>query len=309
MKVISGIGKVKRSFKNIVLVIGVFDGLHLGHQKLIKKAVEKAKLLKTKTVVMTFFPHPVQVLRPEISLPLIVSLPHRLKLIEQLGVDAAIVIRFTKKFSKLSPEKFIKDFLVNHLQPINVFVGDDFRFGQDRTGTLEYFKEAGEKYGFEVNVVDPVKTHHEKISSTRIRQLIAEGELDGACRLLGRHVSLMGKVIKGDGRGRKLGFPTANILPNNELIPPLGVYVVNILVGKKVFHGMANIGRRPSFKSSNNQLNIEVNIFNFHKNVYGRNILVEFIHKIREEKFFNSKHDLIAQLKKDALKAKQIFPR
>ena len=153
MNVIYGLGKAKRIFRDAVLAIGVFDGLHLGHQMLIRKTVERAKALRCPSVVMTFFPHPVHVLHPEIPLPLIVSFSYRLKLIERLGIDTCFVIHFTKRFAKLTPERFIRRYIVDSLHAKEVFVGDDFRFGQNRTGTLDYFKEVGEKQGFKVNIV------------------------------------------------------------------------------------------------------------------------------------------------------------
>ena len=270
MKVIYGIGRLKSPFKNSVLAIGVFDGLHIGHQELIKKTIERAKAIGGTSIVLTFSPHPVHVLHPEIHLPLIVSLPYRLKLIEELGVDISLVIRFTKQFSKLSSEKFIKEYLVKFLAAKEVFVGDDFRFGQNRSGTLDYFKEAAKIYGFKVHGVHPVGGSQHKISSTDIRNLISEGKLDEAKQFLGRPVSIMGVVKKGEQRGRILGFPTANIEWHDEILPPLGVYAVGVEIDKKVFRGMANLGRRPTFKAAKSPVNIEVHIFDFNKNIYGK---------------------------------------
>lgn len=307
MKIIYGIGKANNNLKNTVLAIGVFDGLHRGHQKLIQKAVAKAKSIKGQAHVLTFWPHPVRVLNPKRYRSLIVSLPHRLKLIERLGVAKCVVLRFSKKFSKLSPHKFIKKYLVDYIQPREVFIGEDFRFGKDRSGTLEDFKEIGKDYGIHINSVISVKEGRNKIGSTRIRELIASGKLYQARRLLGRRVSIMGKVIRGDARGKTLGFPTANIKIEEEVLPPLGVYAVCIIFGKRKFKGMANIGWRPSFKNKQNRVNLEVHIFNFNKNLYGKNLIIEFIRKIRNEKTFNSEKLLTQQLKKDGVKVKSIL--
>jgi len=307
MKVIYGIGKLSRDFKNSVLAIGVFDGLHLGHQELIKRTVSKARSLKRAPIVLTFSPHPIHVLRPEEYLPLVVSLPYRLKLLETLGVAKCIVIHFTKPFSKLTPEKFIEHYLVKSLEPKEVFIGDDFRFGYNRRGTLEYFREAGEAHGFKINTVRSIKGKNKKIGSSMIRHLIIEGKLLQAQRLLGRRVSVFGEVMKGDRRGSTLGFPTANIYPSKEVIPPVGVYAVHVRVGQNSYPGMANIGRRPSFKSANSRINIEVHLFDFRKNLYGKEIIVEFIKKIREEKTFCSKEEFIRQLIKDESRAKKIM--
>lgn len=307
MKLIYGIGKVDKTFEEAVLVIGVFDGLHIGHQKLIKAAVGRAKKIGVPAIVMTFSPHPVEVLHSGSYLPFIVSLPHRLKLIEQLGVTACIVIRFTKQFSRLTAEQFIKKYLTGHIHPKEIFVGSDFCFGQKRKGTVSYFKNAGRQYGFKVNAVSPVKTKGKKIGSSHIRRLIIEGKLDAAKRFLGRNVSVMGKVVKGDGRGKTLGFPTANICPKNEMILPVGVYAVRVLIGNKNFIGMANIGGRPSFKRNKNCINIETHVFDFKKSLYGKEIMVEFIKKIRNERVFHSPKEMIAQLARDEVKSRAIL--
>ena len=307
MKVIYKIGKVDRTLKNAVLVIGVFDGLHIGHQKLIKAAVRRAKRIGSPAVVMTFSPHPVEVLHPGSYLPFIVSLPHRLKLIEHLGVTACIVTRFTKQFSRLTAEQFIKKYLVKYICPKEIFVGGDFCFGQKKEGTAAYFKSVGRIYGFKVNTVSPVKTGRKKIGSSHIRSLIIQGKLDTAKRFLGRNVSIMGKVVKGDGRGKTLGFPTANIFPENEMIVPVGVYAVRVIVNNKEFIGMANIGRRPSFRKNERRINIETHIFNFKKPLYGKEIIVEFVKKIRNERVFDSPKSMIAQLMRDEVKSRAIL--
>ncbi len=307
MKVIYGIGKVKRFIKNSVLAIGVFDGLHVGHQKLVKAAVRKAKALGGPAVVMTFSPHPVQVLKPKKYLPFVVSLSHRLQLIEQLNADICIVVQFTKRFSQQTARQFIKKYLAEHIQPKEVFVGGDFRFGQNRQGTLDYFKEVGKEYGFNVNTVSPVGAGGKKIGSSRIRHLITEGRLSIAKRYLGRDFSVMGKVVKGDGRGETLGFSTANVAPQNKVILPIGVYAVRVIVGEKRLKGMANVGRRPTFKKKNSPVNIEAHIFDFKKDIYGKEIVIEFIKKIRKEKIFDSPAKMSAQLKRDEIKSRAIL--
>ena len=308
MNVIYAIGKVKKKFNNAVLAIGVFDGVHRGHQALIQGAVRRAQQIGGEPLVMTFWPHPVHVLRPELGLPYIVSLHHRLKLIEELGTKACIVVHFTRRFARLSPEQFIRRYIVARIHPKEIYVGDDFRFGQDREGTLEYFERAGAKHGFKVRAVDAVKAGKKKIGSSIIRQLIGEGKLVQAAKLLGRGVSVMGKVVHGDGRGKKFGFPTANIFIQNGVIPPLGVYAVKVRIGEKIFDGMANIGRRPSFKK-NDRVHLETHIFNFHRSLYNKEIIVEFVQKIREEKKFGSSVQFIAQLRNDRARAQRILSK
>ncbi|MDP8212683.1 MAG: bifunctional riboflavin kinase/FAD synthetase [Candidatus Zapsychrus exili] len=310
MKVVYGSSNIVKSFKRTVLVVGVFDGLHLGHQALIKKAVNKAKRIKGTSMLMTFSPHPMQVLHPNKKLKLMISLDYRLKIIEQLGIDVAIVISFTKAFAHLTPEKFVDRYLVKKIKPVDVFVGDDFRFGGKRKGTLEYFKEAGSEYGFKVDTVHPIcfdKKHELKISSTDIRSLIADGKLDQASKFLGRPVSFMGKVVKGAGRGKKIGYPTINVCPKNKIYPPAGVYAVKILKDKNKHNGMANVGIRPFFNKNKNDVNIEVNIFDFKENIYGKSVVIEFYKKIREEKTFPTLKRLIDQIKRDEKKIRPLL--
>jgi len=302
MKIAYTINQLRRRYKNPVVAIGVFDGLHRGHQKLIEKSVQRAKEIHGTAFVVTFDPHPVQMLRPEVHLPTLLSLSYRLRLIKDMGVDVCLVIHFTKKFSQLNPDQFISHYLCHAINPKEIFVGYDFRFGKDRTGSLVLFQEKGRAYGFKVNIIQAVRSGQKAISSTLIRSLISSGQLKQASHLLGRPVSLMGKVIKGDARGKTLGYPTANINPQCEVIPPRGVYAVRILIGNSKYFGMCNIGQRPSFKKSS-RLSIEVHIFNFHRNIYNKEIIVDFIKKIREEKMFNSRDALIHQLAKDEKKA------
>jgi len=307
MKVIYGIGKSKKNYKNAVLAIGVFDGVHLGHQELITKAVNKAKSRNGQAIVMTFAPHPVKVLKPEIYLPYIVSIPHRMKLIESLGVSVCIIVRFTKRFARLSPEKFIKKYLIEHIGPEEIIVGEEFRFGIGRIGTIEYFKDAGLKYGFLVDPIQSINGANGKIGSTAIRKLIAAGQISAAAQYLGRYVSLLGKVKKGDGRGKTLGFPTANISLNDEVLPPIGVYAAYVKISEKTFKAMANIGHRPTFNDKSSPLSLEVHIFDFKKNIYGKEILIEFVKKIRNEKKFKNIKSLISQLKRDEIQSKEIL--
>lgn len=306
MRAISASGRGKKKFKNAVLAIGVFDGVHLGHQALIKAAIRRARIIHGDPVVMTFMPHPVSVLRPEIRLAYINSLPYRIRLIQELGAGC-IVVPFTKQFSCLTPQEFIERCLVQYVQPKEIFVGDDFRFGRDRGGTLSGFQAAGQIHGFKVNVVRAVKGGRRKIGSSAIRRLISCGKLKAAGRLLGRNFAMMGRVVKGDGRGKRLGFPTANIHIGRELIPPLGVYAVKVRVGSRILNGMANVGRRPSFRGPHGDVNVETHLFGFKGTLYRKEIIVEFIQKIRNEKTFASTDQLTAQLHHDEQKAWSIL--
>ncbi|VAX36053.1 FMN adenylyltransferase / Riboflavin kinase [hydrothermal vent metagenome] len=310
MKVIYGIGKVKSVMKNTVLAIGVFDGVHQGHQMLLRRALQKAKEIGGKVMVMTFAPHPVHVLCPEKEQSLLTSLIYKLKFLEKLDVAVCVVVHFTKRFAAMAPEDFIKCYLLKSIAPKEIFVGNDFRFGKDRRGTLDYFQEMGRVHGFNVNVVNPStnKDGKKKIGSTIIRHFIMEGKLGLARKCLGRSVEVVGCVVRGDGRGKTLGFPTANILIKKEVVPPEGVYAVYVRIARKRYAAMVNIGYRPSFQKKIHNLNIEVHILDFKKNIYGKEIVIEFIKKIRIEKKFSSKEALVAQIHRDELKVRKILP-
>lgn len=308
MRIIRGIGKLRQRYKNPVIAIGVFDGLHHGHQRVIHHTIKRARRINGTAMVMTFFPHPVNVLRPREHLPLIVSLPYRLKLIEQLGVDICIVIPFNKRFAHLTPEKFIKRYLCEKIKPKEVIVGDDFRFGQNREGTLDYFRSAGKRYGFEVDTIHVKRGGKKTVSSSRIRKFIAAGKLREASHLLDRPVSILGRVVHGDARGKTLGYPTANINPYNVILLPPGVYLVNIRFKRRTYHGIANIGQRPSFKKKG-KVNIEVFIFDFKKDLYGKEIVIEFMKRLRDEQQFPSKTALIKQIRIDEQKARKWFSK
>ena len=307
MKVISAIGGANQPrLNNTVVAIGIFDGVHQGHQFLIRRMVACARRKKAKSLVVTFHPHPAEVLHQR-KIPYLVSLPHRLKIMEDLGVDAVRVIRFTKQFAHLKPEQFVKDYLVDQFGVRDVFVGDDFRFGENRTGDVDFFTSMGEKYGFRVHHLLPVKKTKGKISSTSLRELIRSGSLKVAASLLGRRVSVLGSVVEGDGRGKKLGYPTANIKFDCDVLPPKGVYIVYLLLDGKRYPALANIGVRPSFKSRKEGLSIEVHVLNFHKDIYHQQVMVEFLKKIRDEQKFPSADELVAQIKKDERSARLYF--
>jgi len=291
-----------------VVTIGVFDGMHRGHARLVRAVVRQSRRLGVPSVVVTFCPHPVHVLRPKIYCPLIVSLDYRLKILESLGVDHCAVIPFKKSFARLSPRSFIEKYLVRPFSPKLIMVGDDFRFGHSRRGTGEMFRQIGRRRGFDFMAVSTREHGWKRFSSTRIRDFIIRGKLSMAARLLGRPVSIYGRVIHGDARGHRLGYPTANINPVNELLPPSGVYVVLVRYGERVFPGVASIGRRPSFKKIC-PVNVETHIFNFHQDLYGKCIIVEFLYRIRDEKVFRSAQDLIEQIHKDEQVARFWFAR
>ena len=283
---------MKKTSDPAVITIGIFDGVHKGHQAILKKAIKEAKIARLKSVVITFDPHPVKILSPGAKIPFLMSLEHRIRLIKKMGADDCLVMRFTKEFSKLSPKDFIKRVLINKLNLKALVTGGNFLFGFKEKGDIGMLKRLSRAYGFKFYSVAPLKIGGDFISSTMIRRLIEKGDLKSASKMLGRPVTILGTVVKGKRLGRKIGFPTANIDPHHESIPPSGVYSVNVALDKKFYRGILNISGRKI---------IEVHIFNFKKDIYGRDIEVIFKQKIRDEKKFNSLEGLKKQIQLDIL--------
>lgn len=286
------------------LAIGFFDGVHRGHQAVIQSAIDTAKEKKLKSAVMTFDPHPSIVLgRRNEKVFYITPLQQKLNTLQQLQVDTVFVVHFTSDFAKLSPEAFIQYF-IRDLQVKHVTAGFDFSFGAFGKGNMELMRElGGEDFG--VTVVEKYVDGAEKISSTRIRKALQEGDMQEARMLLGRAFEVPGIVVHGDKRGRTLGFPTANVQHMEGcFIPATGVYAVKILVQNEWFDGVCNVGYKPTFKDPNNkQLTIEVHIFNFDKNIYGEEVVVGWYRRIRNEQKFNGIDELIAQVEQDKKEA------
>jgi len=298
-------GKIKK-FKNLVVAIGIFDGVHRGHQRLIAKTITQARNIKGTSGVLTFFPHPVQVLNKRFDLSLLVSLPHRLRLIEKLGVDVCFIVTFTNKFAAITAEDFVKGYLFDRLGAREVFIGRNFHFGKGRDGNSQTMTMAARKHSIKVHAIEPVCDRQKTISSSLLRNLIKEGEISAAQRYLGRPISVFGQVIHGDHRGRRFRTPTANIDAGPEILLPAGVYVANVLIGAKTFRGVANIGFCPTF-TKEKERKVEVHILDFSKDIYGQFIELYFLKKIRNEKRFLSKEHLCEQIEKDKEEARQYF--
>jgi len=307
MKVISLSGLSRLHLKKTCAAIGIFDGVHRGHQYLIQKMLSSARRLHALPIVITFFPHPAHVLRPDVKLGYLTSLQDRFRLLKDLGVAVCLVVRFDRSFARIEPQKFIQDILVKKLDIKAVFVGNDFRFGKDRSGDINLFQKLSLEYGYEMHAVSALKQGREIISSTRIRQLMGAGQLKEAAQLLGRKVSISGIVVKGAKRGKSLGFPTANIAYEADILPPQGVYVVKVLLGKKEHQAIANIGTRPSFEQQILKLHLEVHILDYSRNIYGKRLEVVFLKKIRNEKKFPSPQALVKQIQKDESFARKYF--
>lgn len=289
------------------VALGIFDGVHIGHQHLITAMIRKAKDLKVRSMVITFFPHPAHVLVPRLKLGYLVPLAHRLKLLEDLGVQECVVMEFTKDFAQVKPEAFIRGVLAEKYGAKAIFVGEEFRFGKNRAGDVALFKKMASTCGYTMHAVKPVNEGGSPVSSTRLRALIPSGDLPAAEKLLGRPFSVRGKVVKGDGRGAVLGFPTANVEYHADILPPDGVYAVRAQLNSKTFKAVANLGMRPSFAADAPKRLLEVHIFDVHRNLYGQELEIEFIQRIRPERKFASPQDLIEQIQRDVNSARQIL--
>ncbi|MBA7500147.1 Bifunctional riboflavin kinase/FMN adenylyltransferase [subsurface metagenome] len=306
--------EIIRYSKNIILpnkkryiALGVFDGVHLGHQKLIKLTVDKAKKNDGISMVVNFDPHPDIIINPESNVFLLTTLEERISLIKDLGVDVFLIIKFNKVMSKMPPEDFISKILVDSLQAKELFVGFNYKFGFQGKGNPDILREYSKFYKFKTNILKPITANNTIISSTRIKDYIKSGEIKKAKKLLGHAITISGRVISGKGRGRKLlNFATANIeTPSDKILPVNGVYLVEIKIDNKNYYGLMNIGVKPTFKES--ERTIEVHIINFNKKIYNKKVVVNILKKIREEKYFTHPSLLKKQIEDDILTANKML--
>lgn len=294
-------------FRNAVVTIGTFDGVHTGHQYILQQLRETAAVCGGETVIVTFDPHPREVLAPQDkAVRLLTTLSEKIALLEAQGIDHLVVAPFTKAFSELSAQAYVEDFLISTFQPHSIIIGYDHRFGHNREGGLELLEAEQQKFGFRLIEIPQQIVHDLAVSSTKIRKSLQNGQIRLATELLGYPYFIGGTVIHGDKMGRQLGFPTANIEINNtrKLIPAQGVYAVNVRVSGKTFKGALNIGTRPTFQGS--ELRIEVYILDFDEEIYGAPIRVEFTDYIRADRKFASVEALVEQMKADVAKARAL---
>ncbi|WP_175638887.1 bifunctional riboflavin kinase/FAD synthetase [Metabacillus schmidteae] len=293
----------------MVLALGYFDGVHKGHQKVILKAKEIAEDSGLKSAVMTFHPHPLVVLRKQEDIEYITPLNEKIRLIEQMGIDFLFVVEFTKEFASLLPQQFVDEFIIN-LNAKHVVAGFDFTYGHLGKGSMETMPFHSREQ-FLHTTVEKLTDHDRKVSSSLIREVIHRGDVTYAEILLGRPHSVNGTVIHGDKRGRTIGFPTANIeVEENYLLPPTGVYAVSILVEGKSYEGVCNIGYKPTFKDEQAiKPSIEVHIFDFQNEIYGKNVSVYWYKRIRSEQKFHNVDELIAQISKDKEQSQEFFQK
>lgn len=298
---------------NAVVTIGTFDGVHIGHQKIISRLVEVARQKGGEAVILTFFPHPRMILHPDdLNIKLISTMDEKAERLAELGIDHLIITPFTRDFSNLTPQEYIREILVDKIGTSQIIIGYDHRFGKDRKGGLEELQKFASDFGFEVEEIPEQDINDVSVSSTKIRNAILSGDVKTAHDFLGYAFHLTGKVIKGDQLGRKLGFPTANLYieESYKLIPADGIYAVSIefkngSAGLKSAKGMAYIGHRPTINGMTR--NIEVNIFDFNEDLYGQTIRINFQEYLRADQKFNSLEELRKQLIKDEKAARSVL--
>lgn len=290
-----------------VTTVGTYDGVHLGHQKILERLNRGGSEGLVKTVV-TFEPHPQNVMRKRPGLvPIISGVQQKMRLLRAANVDRVLILRFTRELAQLSAEGFLTRILLDRLKTRKLVVGYNHAFGEGRKGTIDYLNEVKEQFGFNLEVVGPYIIDGENVSSSKIRHALEEGDVEKARRFLGRPYCLSGTVVSGEGRGRKLRFPTANLepVPKNRVIPKVGVYAVAVELDKEVYPGMMNVGTRPTFGKGD--MTVEVHLSNFNGDLYGKRINTQILKRLREETRYDSVQDLIDQLDKDHENSLQVF--
>jgi riboflavin kinase/FMN adenylyltransferase len=313
MAVIRGIENLKERYRNVALTIGNFDGVHVGHQKIFREVVARAKSLGGVSMAITFDPHPMKVVAPERGVRVLTPFDEKARLIEKFGIDEVLCISFSREFSNTKPDDFISDVIAGKIGAKAVIVGHKYTFGKGKKGTTSLLRRRGRRFGFSLTVIRNARLFGEVVSSSRIRSLVSRGRVCEVSWLLGRPYMIEGKVIKGAGRGRSLlNVPTANIRTPNEIVPREGVYAVKAGIRGKLLEGVANVGKNPTFGEG--RMSYEVHLFDFSESVLGEMIRIYFIDRIRDEKTFpdiGSLHDGILrdiERAKDVLKTKK-YPK
>jgi riboflavin kinase/FMN adenylyltransferase len=309
MQHIRSLKSICRPFERAVITIGNFDGVHIGHQALFYEVIERAHAMGGTSIAITFEPHPLRVLQKSVSPPLITMFEQKVELIERSGIDVLISIPFTLEFAAISAQEFVEDLLVRRIGMKAMVVGEDYAFGKNREGNIELLNSLAPRLGFEVIVTGMIRTVQGtsgRISSTAIRELVQAGEMQQACRMLGRHFQIRGTVVAGRDRGGKLlGFPTANLKLEDELCPKAGIYAVMVEAQGRLLQGVANIGYSPTFDDG--QFTVEVHILDFKEIIYGQKIRINFIKRIRDEIKFPSLAALKNQIAEDAETARRLL--
>ena len=291
-----------------VLTLGVFDGLHLGHQLIMRTVVERARAVGAVPTVITFDPHPRAVLHPESAPPLLQTFDQKIEGFGVLGIEQTIVVRFTKAFSSISAEHFLRDVVMDRLHAREVYLGKGFAFGHNREGNIELLKRVGTELGFVAGEVPEVRLRGQRVSSSKIRELLTRGQVNLARRMLGRPYGVEGRVERGSERGHKLGFPTANLHPHNRVIPRNGVYVTGTLIDGQWRRIVTNVGLRHTFGNAS-EPSVETFVLNWDGDLYGDVVRVRFLYRLRAERKFGSVAELKTQIAKDVTRAESYFER
>ena len=291
-----------------VLALGNFDGLHRGHLKIIERVKRGAAEHGGTPMAMTFDPHPPRIVRPDKAPPLLMTTAQRIEAMERAGIQCLAIVRFTPEMSRWDPETFVRVVLVEWLRVAEVWVGANFLFGHDRTGNFSTLRTLGQQYGFRADKIDPVRYKEFVVSSTRLRRLVSEGRMDEAGALLGHQYALDGEVVHGDKRGREIGFPTANIRTENDLLPPNGVYATTLTLGRDVHASITNIGVRPTF-GGGGETRIETHVLGLDRDLYGQRVRLGFVRRLREERTFDGIDALREQIEADVRQAQRLFAR
>lgn len=299
------IARFGQARKPTAVTIGNFDGVHVGHEKILRGVIERARSLDAMSAVLTFYPHPARVLRPEVAPGLLETLPQRLAQFAALGMDAALVLKFDLELAKASAEDFVRTFLVETLRTRAVLVGANFRFGHKQAGDVKLLAELGRQNAFEVEIVEPVIVDGMVVSSSAIRQAVREGRVEEARQMLGRPFALGGGIRTGTGLGRKLIVPTLNLATEQETLPKNGVYATEVVIDDKSYQAVTNVGVRPTFDGQ--QLAIESHLFNFSETLTSGKMTVTFLTRLRDERKFSGPEALRAQILKDVEQAKRLF--
>jgi riboflavin kinase/FMN adenylyltransferase len=305
MVIFKSISEIKGKLPHPVATIGNFDGVHLGHREIFRRVREVAKAQQGVSVVITFVPHPLQVVSPETGVKLITGCKEKRSLIEESGIDYLLEIPFDLGFSLISATQFVEEVLVGALGVERLVIGYDYAFGRGREGNVTLLKELGERFCFSVEVLQPISNGATVYSSTAVRNMVLEGDMRGVVLVLGRHYTVTGRVVPGQKRGRALGFPTANIETDHELLPAVGVYAVRVRLGQALYGGACNIGMNPTF--GNSRLSLEVFLFDFDGDLYGREISVLFIERLRGEKRFPNPEALKEAIATDVARCREIL--
>jgi len=309
MRIIKNLAEIKRDEKSVI-TLGTFDGLHLGHQQIVNEVIEKSNQIDGRNYLLTFDPHPRKVIPGRNDVRLLSTLDEKVEILDNLGLENLYVINFTMEFSKQSPEEFVKKYLIQGIGLTEIVIGYDHHFGKGRDGDFELLQSLGDRYNFSVTLISEYSVDGEIISSTKIRNALLSGDVAKAGIMLGRKYSFKGTVVRGDGRGRKLGFPTANLSVDSEdkLIPAKGIYAAECVVENEKYYGLLSLGSRPTFHDDG-RIVPEFYIFDFDRDIYDEVMKVEMVEKIRDEEKFNSVDDLIAQMKKDEEVGRKILSK